>query len=118
MRVRHDEIVISNSRIPAAPDSSAMDIHVFPKDVVITDREKRFLAFEFQVLRLKTDRCKRIKLIGVADRRRAFNNNVRFETATVADLNTRSDSAVRPNPNIIPDLRFRTDNRRRMDHGC
>ena len=51
VRVRHQKIVIADSRMSAASLRSAMDVHVFAKDVVMADRQERLFAFKLQILR-------------------------------------------------------------------
>src|SRR5205814_8132290 len=55
MRVRHQKIVISDSRVAATALCAAMDIHVLAKNVVMADREECFLAFELEILGLQPD---------------------------------------------------------------
>jgi hypothetical protein len=118
MRIGHQEIVIADAGIAAPSGSSSMYVYIFAKDVVVAYSEKRFLALEFQILRLKADCRERIKLIGFPNRRRAFDDNVRLETAAPADSNTGANIAVRAYPGVISDLGSSAHNRRRMDHGC
>ena len=118
MRVGHQEIVIADPRYPTAPLGAAMNIDIFTKDVVMADREKRIFTLEFEILGLKTDGRKRIKLVALADFRGAFDDDVRLETAALPDVDARTDRAIRADPDLISDHRLGTDNRRRMNHGC
>jgi len=68
--------MIPDSRVPATALSASMDVYVFAENVVIADCKKGFFAFEFQILRLKTDRSERIKVITVPDRGWTFDNHM------------------------------------------
>ena len=95
-----------------------MNVHIFTKHVVMTDREKGVFTFEFEILRLETDGRKRIKLVTFAHFRRTFHDDVRLETAGFPDVDARPDRAVRTDPDVTSDYRLGTDDRRRMNHGC
>src|SRR5437762_1203597 len=95
MDVRHKEIMIPDSCVPTAAFCSAVNIHVFAKDVVVAYRKKRFFAFELEVLRLESDGSEGVELIVLADRRRPFDDHVGFEAATISNLHAAADTAVR-----------------------
>jgi len=118
MRISHEEIVIANPGRAAASGSSAVNVYILPEDIVISDCKKSLLTLEFQILWLKTDRRERIKLIAVADPCRSFHDDVRLETTSSPDLNARTDRTVWTDADVVSDLRLRTDDRRRMNHGC
>ncbi len=82
------------------------------------DREERFFALEFKILRLESDRSKGKEPVVIPNGCRAFNNHVRLEVAALADPDAVSDATVRPDMRVSTDLRFRADDRGRMNHGC
>src|SRR5688572_10926508 len=121
MRVCHQKIVVPDFRVRTSAFRSPMDIDVLAKDVVISDRQKRFLAFEFQVLRLESDGSKREELIVHADRRGTLDNHVRLESAARGDLNPGSDATIRTDESIGCDSGLGTHDSRWMNHaiyGC
>jgi hypothetical protein len=118
MCIGHQEIVISDTSIAPTPNSSSMDVYIFAKNIVIADGKKRFFALEFKILRLETNRRKRVKLIGFSNSCWTLDNNVRLETTSFPDPNTRTNIAIRSYPGVISDFCFGTDNGRRVDHGC
>jgi len=110
--------MIPDSCVTAATLCTPMNVHVFAEHIVIADREKRLLALEFQILRLKTDRPEGVKVIVVANLCWPFYNNMRFETAALPDLDSRTDPTIRPNGYIVTDFSLWTYNGGRMNHGC
>src|SRR5258706_632929 len=100
MDVRHKEIMIPYSGVPAAAFGSTMNIHILAKDVVVADRKKRFFTLELEVLRLESDGSEWVELIVLADRRRPFDDHVGFETATIPNLHAAADTAVRTDAHI------------------
>src|SRR5206468_12718353 len=118
MYVRHKKVVVADSRIAATALRSAMDVHVFPKNIVPANGQKSFFTFELEVLGRQADRAKGIKLIVFANYCGPFNNNVGFKTAAIPDADTRTNTAVRADGYIRADFRLRTHNRSRMNHGC
>ena len=118
VHICHQKIVIADPRKTTATLRASMDVHVFAKYVVIADRKEGVFTFEFKILRLKPDRTEGIKLIVLSNRRRAFDDDVRLEAASFADLHTRADPAKRADRHIIGNLGFGTDNRGLVNHGC
>jgi len=110
--------MIPDSCVTAATLRTPMNVHVFPEHIVITDRKKRLLALEFQILRLKTDRPEGVKMIVVANLCWPFYNNMGFETAALPDLDSRTDPTIRPDVYILTDFGLWTYNGSRMNHGC
>ena len=118
MNICHQEIVIADPRLPAASFSASMNIHVFAEYVVVSDSQKRIFTLEFQVLWLKADSSKRIELIVIADRCWSLNHDVRFEAAAVSDFYSGTNSAKRPNDDVLTNFRLWTHYGSRMNHGC
>ena len=104
--------------MPAAAIRASMNIHVFANDVVIANREKSLFALEFQILRLKADGSERIEAIVLADCGWPFHDNVRIEPATLSDLHTIANPAIRTNRYVLSDVRLRADNGGGVNHGC
>src|SRR5437762_9464714 len=111
MDVCHKEIMIPDSCVPTAAFCSAVNIHILAKDVVVAYRKKRFFAFELEVLRLESDGSEWVELIVLADRRGPVDDHVGFEAATLSNLHTVADAAVRPDAHIGAEFRFGADNR-------
>ena len=76
MHICHEEIVVADPRVAAAPFRSAMNVDIFAKDIVVADGEKCFFAFELEILRLQANRSEGIKLIILTDCGRTFDNDV------------------------------------------
>jgi hypothetical protein len=116
--VSHQEVMIPNARTTATAFGPTMNVYVLSKNVVISNYEKRLFAFEFQILRRQSDGSKGVELIVVADRGGTLNHHMGFEAASVSDLHTTANTAIRPNAHVGTQFSFRADNCRRMNHGC
>ena len=117
MRIGHQKIMIADPRNSAASMSASMNVHIFTKHVVMTDREKGVFTFEFEILRLKPDCSKRIELIVLANCGRPFHDNVRLKPAAVSDLDAIADPAIWPNHHIVSDFSFRAHDGSLVNHG-
>jgi len=115
--VHHEEIVIANLRMSAAPLCSPMDIHELAKYVMGTDCQECLFAFELEILRWKSDGPEREEMIVITDRRRTFDDHVGIESAATPDVNPAPDATIRPNENVGSHPGFWTDDGRGMDHG-
>src|SRR5262245_4163928 len=118
MNIRHQEVVITDSRVPTTAFRAAMNVYVFPKDVVISDYEEGFFAPELQILRLKADGSERKEMVVLANRRRAFDDDVRIEAAALSNVHPIADPAIRANGHIFSNTDLRAHNGSRMNHGC
>jgi hypothetical protein len=118
VNVRHQKIVIADSGVSAATLRTSMNVDVFTKDIVITDREKRFFTLEFQVLWLQTDRSERKEVVVLTNYGRPLNDDVRIEAAPVSDFDAITYAAIRTDRNIGADFCLRTHNGSWVNHGC
>src|SRR6267142_6126808 len=107
--IDHQEIVIADLRMTAAALCAAIDVHIFAKHVMRTDRQECLLALVLEILWRKPDRCEGEEPVVIADGRRSFNNHMRFEVAPVADPDTVADPAEGADKNVRSEFGFRTD---------
>ena len=114
VRADHQEIVISDAGMSATAFSSAVNIDVFAKCVVGTDRQKGFFAAVLEILRLDTDHAEGKEAVVAADRRRALNDDVRVQHAAVAN-GTRSLRSGRRGRSDTLSQAWQADERRRTD---
>ena len=76
VRSNHQEIVVADTSVSSSALCAAMDIHVFAKLIVGANRQKGFLAMEFQILRLNSNDTEWEKPIGISNSRRAFDDDM------------------------------------------
>jgi hypothetical protein len=118
MNVRHQKIMMPDACVTASTLRTAMDVDVLTKDIVIADRQKSFFTFKLQILRLKADGSEGVKLIVFADFRRTFDDDVRIDAAPTTDPDASANATVGADRHVLGDVRFRTDDSSRVDHGC
>src|SRR5262249_45761006 len=118
VNICHEKVMVPDSRMPAATLRTSMDVDVFAEHVVIADCEKRLFTFELQILWLKADRCKWVKLVVLPDCGWPFDNHVGFKAATLSDLHTGTDAAIWANRYAVTNLSLGAHNGRRVNHGC
>src|SRR5262245_34751240 len=101
--------MITDPRMSTTTLGASMDVHVFPKGVVVPNCEECFFASELQILRLETDGSEGKEVVVLADHRRPFDDDVRIEAAALSNAHPIADPTVRPNCHILSNTGFRTD---------
>lgn len=95
VRVGHDEIVIAETRDAAAFHGAAIHRGEFAKCVAVSDFERDALACKRQILRIAANDRKWIQAIILAEARRAFDDGVMIENASIAEFDIISDNSER-----------------------
>ena len=111
VRVRHEQIIVPDTRDTLVVRRAAIDGDVLTKDVSIADLESRRLTGVFFVLRCIADRGELKYLIIRTESRPAGDDGVRADTTTRPDLDVGADDRVRPDHDVRRELRAR------LDHG-
>src|SRR3990172_2955040 len=94
MTVGHDEIVVTDDRLPAALDSPAIQRTVLAYGIAIADGEARGLALVADMLWRVAERTKLKYTILTSDASRTVNHDVRTDPAAGADVDVGPDDRI------------------------
>ena len=114
--IRHDEIVVTQARDPAARHRAAVEGTVLTDNVAVADVEARGLALVVQMLRRFAQRDELVDAVVAPDAGRSIDDGMRANPRTLADLDIRPDNAVGPDLDILGNMRLRVHDRLRVDH--
>jgi hypothetical protein len=95
MGVGHDPVVIANTRNALVLHGSTVDRARLANRIAIPDHQLRRLTSILLVLRVVTNRRELKNVIILADHGGAFDNGVRFDPSSGANLNISADNHVR-----------------------
>jgi hypothetical protein len=100
MRVRHEEIVVTDSRDARVLHGAAIDRATLSKHVSVANLEACGLAIVFLVLRRIANGSKLKKPVVGSDSRRTIDDHVRTDDGARTDLHVRADDAEGPHGHI------------------
>ena len=115
MRVRHDQIVITDGGFGAILHGAAMNGDTLANHIVIADHQSSRLALVLQVRRIFAYRGELIDAIVPTDTGRPFDDHVRRDHRTLADFDIRTNDRPGPHLDVIRQPSGRIDDGARVD---
>src|SRR5690606_37768208 len=101
MDVRHQQVVVTDARVSAAKASAPVQGAASADDIVRTDLQPGFLAFELLVGRVLTDGGKLVDPVVAANAGIGLDHHMRGDLCACADLDAGTDNAPRTDLDVV-----------------